>query len=225
MTSAATTTVAMAMAVTVSAIIVTIMATTTTTAAAATAATAGLGKIIRSGNTAQLDGHGDVLPDLLLEAFQLALGVHELAGRRVFKQRIPRRFEGRDLGSAKLDAGMLLLMQLLPQLMHVLILRAGDLIVQEALDTGLELNEQRIRGDFGAEVFGLGNDGGIVLMQGHAHSITAETPLGNGQVADFPAKPPEKFPHILRSGLGSSSPMPTGSREDSVQARISSGRR
>ena len=89
--------------------------------------------------------------------------VHEVAGDRVIKQRVTGRFEGFDFGGTKFEAGVLFLMQLFTQFMGVLILQAGSIIIQKTLDARLILLENRMPCDFGAELFGLGHDGGIVV--------------------------------------------------------------
>ena len=179
------------------------------TAAATTAATAaaGLGEFIGGGHAAQFKGHADVFADLLLEFFQLFAGDEEIAGDLVVEKRLTRRFELADLGGAKLDAGVLFLMQLLAALVHTLILKAGGVIVEKAFDVFLKFEKHRIAGDLGAQFTGFGDDGGIFGNNGHARCIAPDSGAGNGH---FVKKPPNlrigPFPVIPLSTAPS--PMP-----------------
>ena len=175
---------ASAAAVTMAVLLFAIMAaaTTATTAAAATAAAAGFGEILDRGDSAQLEGQADVFSDFLAESLQFALGVHEITGDRVIKQGIPGRFKRLDLRRGQFNAGMLFLMQLFAQFMGSPILHAGIIIIEETLDARLILQENRMPCDFRAEFLGLGQDGGIVGKQCHAHSLTTDFAAGNGHL-------------------------------------------
>jgi hypothetical protein len=144
-----------------------VRAATTTAATTATTAASGLGEFIGRGHSAQFKSHADVFSDLLLEFLQLFAGDEKVTSDLIVEKRFTRRLKLADLGSAKLDAGVLLVMQLFAALMDALILKARRVIVEEAFDVFLELEKHRIAGDVGAEFTGFGNDGGIFGYDGH----------------------------------------------------------
>ena len=161
-----------------------VMATATATATATAAAAArGFGEIIGSGDSAEFEGHADVFGDLFAEGFQGALSIHELTGDSVFKQRVASLFKGLDLLRAKLKAGVLLLMEILPHLMGAFVLGTGRVIIQKLFDARLKLQERWVSGDCGAEFLGFEEDGGVVGKQCHAPCISMEYTSGNGHLS------------------------------------------
>lgn len=168
------------------AVVVVISATAAaTTTAAATAATAFVSDIFGGRHAAQLDGGADVLADLLLEGFEFALGGEEVAGDFVFKEGVAGAFELADFGSTQLDAGVLFVVKLFAALMHALILEAGFVVGDEALDVGFELEVGRITGDQGAEFLGFYDHGSVFGSNGHGASITSANEAGNGHLWEF----------------------------------------
>ena len=135
----AATTVAAATFFVVVAVIMVSATAAATPPAAATTATAFVGDIFSGRHAAELDGSADVFTDLLLEGFQFALGCEEVTGDRVFKEGVAGAFEFADLHGAQLDASVLFVVKLLSPLVHTLVLEAGFVIGDEALDVGFEL--------------------------------------------------------------------------------------
>ena len=113
------------------------MRTAAATFAAAAAAT-GFVELLGGRHTAEFEGHADVFGNFLLEFLKLLAGGEELTGDLVFKQRLAGGLELADLRRAQLDAGMLLLVQLLAALVHALVLEARSLVRKESLDAFLE---------------------------------------------------------------------------------------
>ena len=162
-------------------------AATATTAAAATAMAMGGGDFIGRGHAAEFERHGDVAADFLLQPLELFARGDEVAGDVVFKKRFTGGFELADFSRAKLDAGVLLLVQLLAVLVDALELQPCLLVVEEALDGFLELLEQRIVGDVRAQLAGLDDYGGVFGSEGHGRCITVQADAGNGQFAEISA--------------------------------------
>lgn len=130
-------------------------------ATAAATAAAGRGNILLRRHPSQLDGRTDVLGDLRLETLQLPLSFQELPGDLILEKGVARRFEILDLRLAQLDAGTLLVPEILTFFLNALILEAGSVVSQEPFDLGLVLAERWIRDDLGTEFFGLRDDGGF----------------------------------------------------------------
>ncbi len=140
------------------------------TAAATTTATtaAGVGNIIRSGNPAEFQRHAHIFAYLLLQKLQLLLGREKLTRDRIVKKRLTRCFKFTNLRGTQLNAGVLLLMQLLAALMHTLVLQSRCIIAQKTLNVLLELQKRWIAGNVGTQLTGFYDDGRVFSGDGHA---------------------------------------------------------
>jgi hypothetical protein len=107
---------------------------------AATAATR-VSKVLSGWNPAQLDGGPDVFADFLLEHLKLTLSGEEITGYFIFKQRIAGAFKLANFRSSKFDSSVLLVMEFLTSLMDALVLQAGGIVAQKALDVCLKLEK------------------------------------------------------------------------------------
>jgi hypothetical protein len=155
--------------------------------ATAAATAASLDEIFRARHAAVLNRARDILADFLLQSFQVALSAQEIACDLIGKQRIASTFEFTDFNCAEFDSGMLLVVQFFTPLVDALILQAGCIVRQEALDFRLELQKRWIAHDLGAQLLGLydhggvfGNEGRMFCNNGHDRSIPLLTQTGNG---------------------------------------------
>jgi hypothetical protein len=113
----------------------------TAAATAATATTAGLREILGRRYPTEFKGHADILADLFLKRLEFLLCGKEIAGHFVVKKSLASGFKLADFRRAQLDAGMLFLVQFLTALVDALILKAGTVIVEEALHALLKLEK------------------------------------------------------------------------------------
>ncbi|MEY4243939.1 MAG: hypothetical protein RLZZ245_1524 [Verrucomicrobiota bacterium] len=112
------------------------------TAATAAAASATRGsKIIRRRHTPKLNGCSNILADLFLQGLQLTLRRHEITCNFIFKQGIPRILKITDFRSTQLNPSMLLVMKLFTTLVDALVLQAGGIVAQKALNLRLKLEK------------------------------------------------------------------------------------
>jgi hypothetical protein len=162
--SAATTTVLM--------LLILVATSAAAISSAATAATAFVSHILGGRYATELDGGTDVFADLLLKGFQFPLGGEEIAGDFVFKERVASAFKFADFGGTQLDAGVLFVVKLFTALVDALVLEAGLVVGDEALNVGFELEVGRITGDQGAEFLGFNDHGSVFGNNGHGASIT-----------------------------------------------------
>lgn len=117
------------------------LATAATTATAtATSATRG-GKIIRRRHTPELNGCSNILADLFLQSLQLTLRRHEITCNFILKQGIPRILKITDFRRTQLNPSMLLVMKLFTTLVDALVLQAGGIVAQKALNLRLKLEK------------------------------------------------------------------------------------
>ena len=100
-------------------------ATAAALAATAAAATAlGLFDFLLGRDAAEFHSHSHIFRNLLLETFQLLLGVKETHGNLVLEKRLTGRFEIADLCGTEFDSGVLLLVKFLTAFMDALVLQA-----------------------------------------------------------------------------------------------------
>ncbi len=139
-------------------------AATTAAAAATAAATAaavvlGFCDFVIGRGAAEFECHADVLADFLLDAFERALGIHEIDGDFIIKKCVACVFKSFDFGWAEFNTGVLFVVKFFAFFVDGFVLQLGGVVGEKFLNIGLKLFEFRIICDLVAEFFGFGNDG------------------------------------------------------------------
>lgn len=141
-------------------------------AATATAATPlTLGEVGVGRHAPELDRQTDPAVDVASHFFELLLGGDEAARHVVLKERLAGKLEFTDLLSAKFHARVLLVVQLLPALVHALVLGARGIIVQKPLDLPTPFGDLRIANNGFTKFTGAGPQGGGFGDGGHARFL------------------------------------------------------
>ncbi|MEY5012297.1 MAG: hypothetical protein RLY69_12 [Verrucomicrobiota bacterium] len=152
-------------------------------------------------HASELKRHANIAADEFLKLFKLALGIDEVLGDVVGKERLAGRFEFADLLRTEFDAGVLLVVEFLAALVDALVLESGGVVVEKFFDLVVQLDHGWIAGDVLAEFAGFDDQGGVVGGNGHgadlnpmAADVHGDLPLAFCEFADWCFRR-DKAPH------------------------------